>query len=76
MSLQEHPPEDTFYDDLEALVLVYLSMGEQMISYLKLRHINDLDELEDEILLSTHELLHQTKQLDQQIKIILNYLTP
>jgi len=74
--LQEHPPEDTFYDDLEELVLVYLSMGEQMISYLKLRQINDLDELEDGIMLSTHELLHQTKKLDQKIKTILDYLNP
>jgi len=74
MSLEEHPPEDTFYDDLEELVLVYLSMGEQMISYLKLRHINDLDELEDGIILNTHQLLHQTKKLDQQIKTILDYL--
>jgi len=74
--LHEHPPEDTFYDDLEELVLVYLSMGEQMISYLKLRHINDLDQLEDEILLNTHELLHQSKKLDQHIKTILDYLNP
>lgn len=74
--LQEHPPEDTFYDDLEELVLIYLSMGADMISYLELRQINELDRLEDGIILNTHKLLHHSKKLDQQIKTILNYLNP